>query len=124
MRLTLLALLSLCLFVSPSVAFLSPTWSCLVSRQTSACRSGTRGASSRLSAKRDQDPMQALSDAAKYYSGLANDPIIDLQVNEEKAKRDNLTPNLRLAVIFTVILGVLFNAFLDANKDIPPFTSL
>jgi len=62
-------------------------------------------------------------DAAKYYSGLVNDPLVDLQLNEEQAKRDNLTPNLRLAAIWTVILAVLFQAFLEANKDIQPFVS-
>jgi hypothetical protein len=61
-------------------------------------------------------------EALKYYSGLVNDPITDLQLNEEQAKRDNLTPNLRLAGIFIVILGVLFNAFLQANVDTAPFS--
>ena len=71
----------------------------------------------------DQDPSSKLMDAAKYYSGLVNDPLVDLQLNEEQAKRDNLTPNLRLAAIWTVILAVLFQAFLEANKDIQPFVS-
>ena len=58
----------------------------------------------------------------KYYAGLVNDPITDLQLNEEQAKRDNLTPNLRLAGIFVVILGGLFKAFLQSNVDTAPFS--
>jgi len=61
-------------------------------------------------------------EAMKYYAGLVNDPITDLQLNEEQAKRDNLTPNLRLAGIFVVILGGLFKAFLQSNVDTAPFS--
>lgn len=57
----------------------------------------------------------------RYYSGLITDPIADLQTNEEMANRDNLTPNLRLAAIFTAILSALVYSFAQANVDTPPF---
>lgn len=60
----------------------------------------------------------------RYYGGLINDPIADLQTNEEMAKRDNLTPNLRLAAIFVAILSTLLYYFVQANVDTPPFESL
>lgn len=60
----------------------------------------------------------------RYYGGLINDPITDLQTNEEMANRDNLTPNLRLAAIFVGILSTLYYYFLQANVDTPPFESL
>lgn len=61
------------------------------------------------------------SDAIKYYKGLIDDPITDLQLNPETAAtRDNLTPNLRLGAIFVIILAVLGEAFINVNKDIPP----
>ena len=61
------------------------------------------------------------SELLKYYAGLVTDPISDLQVNEEHAKRDNLTPNLRFAAIWVVILASLSWAFFEANKDVPAF---
>lgn len=58
----------------------------------------------------------------RYYSGLVNDPITDLQTNEEMANRDNLTPNLRLAAIFSAILLLLVEAFFKANEGVAPFS--
>ena len=50
----------------------------------------------------------------EYYKGLisSNDP--------KDSERDNITPNLRLAGIFVVILAVLGGGFIYINKDIPP----
>ena len=91
------------------------------------CRTAARwaGLKTSLRAEKEKEEYKTISraqEALKYYSGLVNDPITDLQLNEEQAKRDNLTPNLRLAGIFIVILGVLFNAFLQANVDTAPFS--
>ena len=62
------------------------------------------------------------SQLLSYYSGLVTDPITELQVNgEELSKRDNLTPNLRFAGIWVVILTVLVWAVVDSNKSTPPF---
>ena len=58
----------------------------------------------------------------RYYSGLVNDPITDLQTNEEMANCDNLTPNLRLAAIFSAILLLLVEAFFKANEGVAPFS--
>ena len=50
-----------------------------------------------------------------YYMGMITNTDTD-----ESDKKDNLTPNLKLAGIFIGILIGAVVAFIYANKDIPP----
>lgn len=48
-----------------------------------------------------------------YYMGMINN-----NDTEGSNKKDNLTPNIKLGLIFTGILFALTGAFLFANKDV------
>ena len=81
------------------------------------CAGGTIRRSSLLLATKggsDNEPPLVIDGSAEYYKGMltSNDP--------KDGERDNVTPNLRFAGIFVVLLSGLFYGFVEANKNIPP----
>jgi hypothetical protein len=56
---------------------------------------------------------------AEYYKGLISNPL-ERDSDDSAAGRDNLTPNMKVAGVFTGLIGVLLALFFLANKDIPP----
>ena len=120
-RLSLAAIILLCLLVNKISAFKLTSRRLRLGRTPSTAYCLFAADEKATTDIETYEIKSGFSDGMKYYKGLINDPITDLQVNPETAAtRDNLTPNLRLGAIFVIILAVLGEAFIYVNKDIPP----